>query len=116
MELEGVSSGPMNVLKVGEKVLMDSKDGGLFDCNQSSGENGPVSVARWRVQRQSKVEKKHKVYQQLFSVLSSSAESVKTVNEAGGEVFFELKKEIKKGGEVRPFGGDTVEGPRGGGQ
>ncbi|KAH3035252.1 hypothetical protein KXV27_008200, partial [Aspergillus fumigatus] len=30
------SSGPMNVLKVGEKVLMDSKDGGLFDCNQSS--------------------------------------------------------------------------------
>lgn len=26
-------------------------------------------------------------------------ESVKTVEEAGGEVFFELKKEIKKGGE-----------------
>jgi hypothetical protein len=93
------SSGPMNVLKVGEKVLMDSKDGGLFDCNQSSGENGPVSVARWRVQRQSKVEKKHKVYQQSFSVLSSGVESVKTVKEAGGEVFFELKKEIKKGGE-----------------
>ncbi|KAH1352149.1 hypothetical protein KXW30_005833 [Aspergillus fumigatus] len=38
------SSGPMNVLKVGEKVLMDSKDGGLFDCNQSSGENGPSRV------------------------------------------------------------------------
>ncbi|KAK9640889.1 hypothetical protein HCH54_008644 [Aspergillus fumigatus] len=92
------SSGPMNVLKVGEKVLMDSKDGGLFDCNQSSGENGPVGVARWRVQRQSRVEKKHKVYRQSFSVSSSGAESVKTVEEAGGEVFFELKKEIKKGG------------------
>ncbi|KAH1741388.1 hypothetical protein KXV74_005546 [Aspergillus fumigatus] len=92
------SSGPMNVLKVGEKVLMDSKDGGLFDCNQSSGENGPVGVARWRVQRQSRVEKKHKVYRQSFSVSSSGAESVKTVEEAGGEVFFELKKEITKGG------------------
>lgn len=88
----------MNVLKVGEKILIDLKDRGLFNYNQSSSENGLVSMARWWVQRQSKVEKKYKIYQQLFSVLLSSAESVKTVNKARGEVFFKLKKEIKKGG------------------
>jgi hypothetical protein len=101
------SCGPMNVLKVGDKVLLDSKDGGLFDCNQSSGENGPVGTARWRLQRQSKTEKRHKVYRQSFNLSSTGVGEGKTVvEEAGGEVFFDLKKEITKGGE-----GSGVERP-----
>jgi hypothetical protein len=96
------STGPFAVISDGSGLLgMDSLDGSLLDCRQSTGGHGPLGKAVWRSSRKGR-RQTGKVYtRELRAPAGVGSAEHSEFAFSRVDVFFRLNLELKAIGEVK---------------